>query len=240
MAQPVVDKTNIRTLLLKPGIIVWYCEIPWIIRSIFSKTTYHNYRPMVNEIFKKDDFVPGIFHTDEMNIVNGFKAFKKQAEWLSGRYLVKQLIHSRFLGDSPLDRITLGALDQGAPFVSNLPDLPVSLSHSYDYTAVAVCGDTGKTIGLDLEKIQKKPDHGFLKTAFTSREIRHMPDDAESIFKHWTIKEAFLKYIKKGFHESLHKVEVIDNTIRHHGTRLDLTIRSAKIADDYIVSLVCD
>ena len=124
--------------------------------------------------------------------------------------------------------------------VTNLPDLPMSLSHSYDFTAAAVCENRSKTIGLDIEKIREKPDHAFMKTAFTKQEIRHIPDTAESIFTHWTIKEAYLKYIKKGFHESLHKVEVIDNTIYHHGKKKAVTVQSIKIAEDYILSLVCD
>ena len=240
MVQTPAEKPYIRTLFFKPDITVWYCRIPRLIRSIFSKTTYHTYKPMVNEIFKKEDFEPGVFHRDEMAAVNGFKAFKKQVEWLSGRYLAKQLIRSRFLPDTPLDRICLGALDEGAPFVRILPDLPVSLSHSHDYTAVAVCDDRLRTIGIDLEKIRQKPDDGFMKTAFTRRERSRMPDTAASVFTHWTVKEAFLKYIKKGFHESLHKVEIINHTIWHHGKQLDLTIRSVNITDEYVLSLVFD
>ncbi len=209
-------------------------------RTIFCKTNYHNYKPLVNELFKKTDFAQPFFNAQEIKTANGFKAFKKQLEWLSGRYMIKQLIHSQFLPDLSLEQISIGTLEEGAPFVTALPDLPVSLSHSYDFTAAAACEDRSRTIGLDIEKIRKKPDAGFIKTAFTQKEIRQMPDTAESIFRHWTIKEAFLKYIKRGFNESLHKVEVIDNTILHHGKKMDLTIQSLKIADDYILSLVCD
>lgn len=241
MTDSTEDKIAISTLFIKPGITIWYCQIPRIIRSIFCKTVYHNYTALVNEIFEKNDFVPGLFSQGEIDTVNSFKAFKKQIEWLSGRYLIKQLIGTNYLPKMPRNRIMLGALEQGAPFVIDLPDLPISLSHSYDYTAAAVCHDRSKTIGLDLEKIREKPDRTFLKTAFTKEEIRHMPDTAESIFKHWTIKEAFLKYIKKGFNESLHKVEVIDNTIYHRGEKKTVVnFQSVKITKDYILSLVHD
>ncbi len=234
------SKTDIRTLFLTPGVTVWYCQIMEITHSIFSKTSYHNSRPLVNEIFQKADFKPDLFNRNELIAVNGFKAFKKQLEWLSGRFLVKSMIQDLFLPHTGLDDISLGALDEGAPFVIQMPDLPVSLSHSYDYTAAAVCRDRTKTLGLDIEKIREKPDDAFMNTAFTKEEIRHMPDDAFSVFTHWTVKEAYLKYIKRGFNESLHKVEVIDNTIRHHGRPVDLTIQSVKIAEDYVLSLVCD
>ena len=179
MTKTIGDNTNIRTLHLKPGVIVWYCQIREILNTIFSKTSYHNNRPLVNELFQKQDFKPGLYSRKELLTANGFKAFKKQIEWLSGRFLVKSMIHDLFLPKTPLSDISLGALDEGAPFIIPMPDLPLSLSHSYDYTAAAVCADRTKTIGLALDKIRPKPDAAFMKTACTKAEMDHMPDGAE-------------------------------------------------------------
>lgn len=150
------------------------------------------------------------------------------------------MIQDIFFKDSSLDQITLSYLEQGAPYLSNHPDIPVSLSHSNNYTAAACCKDKGKTIGIDIEKITKKPDANFLKMAFTKTEILNLEDDAVRIFKNWTIKEAYLKYIKKGFNESLHSVEVINNKILHNNKKIDVEVYSTFINDDYVLSLVSD
>ncbi len=150
------------------------------------------------------------------------------------------MIQTFFLKDLPLERITLSYKDQGAPFVTDHPDIPISLSHSNEYTAVACSLNLKQTLGIDVEKISKKPDAAFLKTAFTKNEIMHMPDEAAQIFRHWTIKEAYLKYIKKGFNESLHKVEVIHDQIFHHEKTIGVDIFSTQIENDYMLSLVSD
>lgn len=233
------NKIPINTLASKPGITIWYSRIPDIIQSIFGDRKVHHTRPQVNETFKKEDFISPVFSRAELHTINGFKALKKQIEWISGRYLIKQMMQHFFLKTVPLDHITLSYLDEGAPFVTNAPDIPVSLSHSNDYTAVACCENTHRTIGIDIEKITKKPDIYFLKTAFTQNEILNLKDDAARIFKHWTIKEAYLKYIKKGFNESLHKVEVINNEILHNQKKIDVDVYSAFI-DEYVLSLISD
>ncbi|MCD4719860.1 MAG: 4'-phosphopantetheinyl transferase superfamily protein [Desulfobacula sp.] len=236
------NKIRINTLSPKPGITIWYSRIPNIIHSIFSKGTYHNFRSMVNEIFQKDDFIEPFLSDEEINTINNFKALKKQMEWISGRYLIKRMTQYFFFKNSCLDQITLSYLEQGAPFLTNHPDIPVSLSHSNDYTAAACCKNKNQTIGLDIEKITKKPDDNFMKIAFTQNEILNLKNDAGPvpIFKNWTIKEAYLKYIKKGFNESLHRVEVINNEIRHNKKKTNVDVYSTFIDDDYVLSLVSD
>lgn len=232
-------KLPVNTLSPKPGVTIWYAGIPLIIQSIFGDRKVYHTRPQMNETFKKEDFITPVFSQAELHTINGFKALKKQIEWISGRYLIKRMAQHIFLKTVPLDQITLSYLDEGAPFLANAPDIPVSLSHSNDYTAVACCKDRHRTIGIDIEKIGKKPDVFFLKTAFTQNEILNLKDDAALIFKHWTIKEAYLKYIKKGFNESLHKVEVINNEIRHNRIKVDVEVYSTFI-DEYVLSLVSD
>ncbi len=194
---------------------------------------------MVNEIFQKDDFTIPLFTMDEIKSINKFKALKKQIEWICGRYLIKQMVQTQFLKNFSLKQITLSYQDLGAPYISTSPDIPISLSHSNDYTAVACARDINQTIGIDIEEIGKKPDAYFLKTAFTQKEISLLKDNALDIFKHWTIKEAYLKYIKKGFNESLHKVEVIQNKIYHNGEIAKVEIHTKVIDDSYVLSFVC-
>jgi 4'-phosphopantetheinyl transferase len=82
------------------------------------------------------------------------------------------------------------------------------------------------------------PDPYFLNTAFTQNELLTLEKEAPSVFKNWTIKEAYLKYIKKGFNESLHKVEVIHDEIFHHHIKADVDIFSHAIDSNYILSLI--
>jgi 4'-phosphopantetheinyl transferase len=254
MASSLQNQVWINTLNPKPDITVWVARIPDILDAVFCKGSYHNFKPVVNEIFQKQSFALPLLNQGEINTINGFKALKKQLEWICGRYLIKRMTQSIFFKDLPLDRISLGYLAEGAPFLTISPETPISLSHSNDYTAVACSTDPAQTIGLDIEKIAKKPDAWFLKTAFTPEEILHLADDAAHIFKHWTIKEAFLKYIKRGFNESLHRVEVIHNQILYNKKKMEVDIFSTDISPPvdtagndaivdktvYILSLVSD
>ncbi len=245
MTSSLQNKIHINTLSPKSGITIWYAGIPDITQSVFSKNRYHNFkshtfRTVVNETFQKDNFTRPFLSDGEIATINSFKALKKQIEWISGRYLIKQMVHHIFLEDLSLDQITLSYLEQGAPFLTHHPDIPVSLSHSNDYTTVACCKNKDQTIGVDIEKITKKPDASFMKIAFTQDEILNLKDDAVEIFKAWTIKEAYLKYIKKGFNESLHRVEVINNEIRHNNKKINVDIYSTIIDGDYVLSFVSD
>ena len=235
---PIQNEPCINALSPKPGIVIWYSRIPDIIDKVLRKATYHNFRPMVNEIFQNTDFIQPVLSETEIQTVNGFKALKKQIEWICGRYLIKLMMARFFLKDAPLNQITLSYLGEGAPFVSCLPRISISLSHSHDYTAAACGLDTSLPIGLDLEKIAPMPDPYFLKTAFTQNELLILEKNALSVFKHWTIKEAYLKYIKKGFNESLHKVEVIHDEIFHHNIKAQVDVFSHTLSSGYILSLV--
>jgi len=96
-----------------------------------------------------------------------------------------------------------------------------------------------KRIGLDIEKSDYLPDNAFMKVAFTQREIAGIRfNKSEEIMRLWTIKEAFLKYIGRGFNESLHSVEVLDHSVLYRGTRADILILSFNIDSRYVLSLI--
>ncbi len=246
------NSINIKTLSVKPDLIIWYAKISRITKEVFNRdysgSLIGDTTQIKNRTFDKNSFKQCFLNNEEVHTINGFKAFKKQIEWISGRYLVKLMIQYNFSLDLPIDQINLDYLDQGAPFLCSAPNIPLSLSHSNNYTTAACCKNKDKTVGIDIEKIDRKPDSWFLKTAFTKKEIAHLQDNAFSIFKNWTIKEAYLKYIKKGFNESLHKVEVINNEIWHNKNRVEVDIYSTIIDDnddnddndndDYVLSLV--
>lgn len=234
------NEIHINELYSHNGVTIWYANIPDIINAFFATATYHKSLVGVNEIFKKQDFRFPCFSSIEIETVNGFKALKKQVEWMAGRYLIKQMIQTLFLPDHSLEAIRLGYREHGAPFVKNHSQISFSLSHSHAYTTAACSENPGQSLGIDIEKISGKPGQAFLRTAFTQNEISDMEDTKVDIFKRWTIKEAYLKFIKKGFHESLHQVEVIGNRIFHRGNPVPIDIFSQQIQNDYIISLVSE
>ena len=234
------NNIDIRTLSPKPEIFIWYAKISQIIQSVFHDDKLPDSRHLRNIIFDKSNFTQTFLNNEEINVINGFKALKKQIEWISGRYLVKLMIQNIFSKALPLDEITISYLKGGAPFLTRAPHIPISLSHSNNYAAAGCCMDKTRVLGIDIEKIGTKPDKGFLKIAFTKKEISHLKNNAAPIFKNWTIKEAYLKYIKKGFNENLHNVEVIDNEIWHNHNRINVDIHSTTIDDNYVLSLVTD
>lgn len=240
MSHSILNKINVHTLLPQTGVNIWYCSISQIIESIVCKGRYHKFQPMENEMFQKDDFIDPFFSLDEINKINGFKARKKQIEWISGRFLIKHMVQHVFAPKTPVENITISYLEGGAPYITQCPDIPLSLSHAHDFTIAAISTNPSKTIGIDIEKISRKPDNAFLHIAFTRNEINHLQTDAESVFKNWTIKEAYLKYIKKGFNESLHKVEIINNDVYHCGEKTPVDVYSTRINNNYIVSFVSD
>ncbi len=240
MVQKTYKGIDVHTISPEPGIHIWYCKIHHIIHSVFSNGNYHNFRVGVNKLFKKDNFKHPFLSTLEFKTLNDFKSLKKQIEWVCGRYLLKLMFTILTRQNIDFKKVTLGYHELGAPFFRNMPDLPISLSHSNEYTVAAICDNKEKTIGIDMEEIRADPSMQFLNIAFTPKEIQSMNSNAEDIFKNWTIKEAYLKYIKKGFNESLHHVEVINNEIFHNQNPLDLKIYSKIIDDKYALSLVFD
>lgn len=221
---------------------LWYCTISSIIETLFdiekNPQFAEDYNIIRNQTIEKHDFLIPYLSENELKILNNFKSFKKQIEWLSGRFLLKNCLSLFLKNIDKLANIKIVYGKEGAPFLPDFPDIKVSLSHSGDYAAVGICTKKNIDIGIDLEQFRKKPDKNFLKTAFTQDEIASMDDNIEDILTKWTIKEAFLKYIKKGFNESLHKVEVIGKRVLYNQKEVKVSIFSEIINKSYVLSLI--
>jgi 4'-phosphopantetheinyl transferase len=228
------------TFFPQPGITVRYLKISGIMDVIFTTGPDPDYKTMPNQCFGTNSFKIPFLSDKELATVNTFKAQKKQVEWICGRFSLKTLASEIIAPGVPLAEIHVSYEKKGAPFLNQYPDISISLSHSGDYTAVGLGQDRQATMGIDIEQIQKMPDIFFMKTAFTEREIHHMPQTPHALFRHWTLKEAFLKYIKMGFNENLHRVEIIEDEIFFHGKKQDINAWSRTIEDQYILSIVAD
>ncbi len=214
-------------------------HIPSVLKQLFQdKPELRHDSRQKNQIFCQENFSTPVLSANELARLNTFKILKKQTEWLCGRYAVKTLFQTVISSDTPFQDIVLDREEQGAPFIASHPHIPISISHSSQYAAAVLSPNPDISLGMDLEKIGEKPDEHFLKIAFTPAEISTMDKTAQGIFHQWTQKEAYLKLIKKGFHEGLSKVEIIHDNFFHKGKLQHVHSWSRKIHDNYIFSLV--
>ena len=201
-----------------PGYRLAFVAIQVLLEKVLEPAIDATYRTSPPRVFRPQDFHEPFLGADEMRTLNGFKALKKQVEWMAGRYAAKQLAR-HFRSDRPsLHRTRVAYRAKGAPYFSDYPALCLSISHTGDYAAAGMGLTPSCTLGLDLELIRPESRQTLLKTAFTSREVAILQSlDDTALFQHWTAKEAYLKYIGMGFHESLKRVEILDGAIFHDG-----------------------
>lgn len=227
-----------------PHLRIQLIHIPQLAAYLLTKALPEKYTVCKPQMFAPGDFIRPFLSPEELDRLNRFKALKKQVEWFCGRFSLKWLVRSVLSPESPLPGISIRYRKEGAPFLSDHPEYCISLSHSNNYTAAAIAMTPGFRMGIDIEAIGKQPDHAFMKTAFTDREISEMGADRESgsrtVFRHWTLKEAYLKYIGRGFNENLHQVETLTRGIFHGGKKTDLTRWSREVVQGYMLSAVFD
>ncbi len=192
------------------------------------------------EPFCREDFSIPFLNTEELARLNQFKVLKKQVEWVCGRFTVKSLAKDMLAPQAELTDIRIQYMPQGAPFLEGFESFSLTLSHSGEMTAAAIGTRPGVLLGIDIEAVGPMPEDAFMKTAFTQREISSMAKTAEDVFRCWTLKEAYLKFIGKGFHESLHNVEILGQKILHNNTPQAVTARSWLLDAGYALSLVSD
>jgi phosphopantetheinyl transferase len=140
----------------------------------------------------------------------------RRNEWILGRYVLKKHFNHllaptmvEFLPDRD-GRPQLMLLHADASF--NADDIVVSLSHKPPYFLTASsCKKTEGWIGADIEKIRTWSKE-FWGRCLTDSEIHLMnaaPTDQQDEvgFRLWTLKEAILKAIGKGFSIDLRTVD---------------------------------
>lgn len=222
----------------EPGIFIRVMKISKILEQVLPGAVPADYQGKGNQKFTRKNFSIPLFSDPELDGLNRFRALKKQVEWISGRMTLKTLVKEVIRPDLPMEEMIVSYREKGAPFLEGFPLIPVSLSHSGNLTAAVLAENPDLTLGIDLEKIGPCPDAGFMKTAFTRKEMEKMGTGPEDIFQTWTLKEAYLKYIQMGFNESLHRVEIIDGRIFYHGNPQDVRTWSRILEQGYILSLV--
>ena len=197
-----------------------------------------NFRIKKSVNFKTEQLAPW-FHLDEINKLNSFPVLKRQVEWMCGRLAVKKVLKYVESKAPDENEIMVNTDENGAPYPPESFPYPISISHSNDYAAAALCKTRDKQIGFDLEKVENKDLAHLLESGFTLKERQIMdPDEYSNIYKNWTIKEAYLKLLKVGFNEPLNSVEIINNSIIHKGKHIkNIEITSFELKKNYIFTL---
>lgn len=164
-----------------------------------------------------DDFSAPLLAAAEIEKVNTFKSQKRQAEWMAGRLAAKTLAAGTTDHARPLPAIAIAYHPDGAPYLEHQPDHALSISHAGGYAVAGLAHSSQTGLGLDIEKTQPLDIESILPVAFSDREQRRLVGAKHHrFFECWTLKEAYLKYLGRGFRENLKTIEILDGaTIRH-------------------------
>jgi 4'-phosphopantetheinyl transferase len=135
---------------------------------------------------------------DELGRAARFLAPEAQARFIVARAILRDVL-ARYAGRRPAE-FEFGYRPGGKPFLasgSGAAGLEFNLSHSH---GMALYGFTlGRQVGVDVELVRSNLDHERIAGRFFSEAesaaLRDLPPDlrAESFFRCWTRKEAYIK-----------------------------------------------
>lgn len=176
-----------------------------------------NYRYLIiktQNIPNAEEFLTG----QELQQYNHFAVEKRAQEWLAGRYAVKELASEFF--NLPFKKMQIKNAKNGAPVLQadGGNHLTISISHRGYYAAAAI-SLTGDLIGVDVEKIEPRPQ-GWTEQYFTKEEL--IASDDSYLTELWAKKEAVLKLLGLGLTVPTTQIRIIDNEVRFYGKALDV------------------
>lgn len=201
------------------------------------------------------------------SIINEFEGYldevdTKQIQKLKFDYLrnravitkgLLRLLIGRYLNLNP-GELVFSYNEFGKPFISDDNDgIQFNISHSDDMAVFAFTRSA--EIGVDIEKVKVIDDMaGVMDLCFTEYEknwFKTINDDSrvETFYKIWTIKEAFIKAIGRGFSFEPVDIELTKETsdqimIRNitpgEFSRKKYQVKTIEILPDFIVSVVYD
>lgn len=142
------------------------------------------------------------------------------------RSILKKLIVQKF-GVRSTD-VEFSRNEYGKPYLIGYPNFYFNISHTDD-VVVIVTADT--EIGIDIEKIREY-NPKIMKRFFTADEQLYIDNSInknKAFFEIWTKKEAYIKYIGKGFSIPLNSFCTISNDF---SCRIKTTL-----INDYVISV---
>lgn len=166
--------------------------------------------------------------TVEVQELERLKSFLDQEELKRGARLVNRTLGDRYLAGRGYLRevlgrcllrepaqIRLGIGSFGKPNVVGEPgesDVRFNVAHSADRMLVALT--VGKEVGIDLEEVREELEFApMAKRYFSPRERGELfalplEEQRAAFYRCWTRKEAYLKGLGQGFHQSTHEFDV--------------------------------
>lgn len=133
--------------------------------------------------------------------------------FLLGRLLLRETIASA-TGRAAAD-ITLARDGNGRPFTPDVPEIDINLSHSGDCIAAVV--GRGLSVGIDVELHRSGIDIAAIgRQVFTPHERAHIlaagSGSVAAFFRQWTLKEALVKALGRGFLDDPRRIEIRHET----------------------------
>lgn len=132
----------------------------------------------------------------EADRLAGMAAPRRRAQFIAGRWLLRQVLAAAYGGDAHTGW-PLSAADNGPPTLLRPPAGPpihLSLSHGVDHVCCAA-GDV--RMGIDIETRGRVRDWAGLTTLVCgpaeAERIRAAADQAVAFLTMWTLKEAWIK-----------------------------------------------
>ena len=178
-----------------------------------------NYRYLIiktNDVPNAEEFLTGL----EFKQYNHFAVEKRASEWLAGRYAVKKLASEFF--NLPLKKMQIKNAKNGAPVLQadGGNHLTISITHRGDYAAAAI-SLTGDLIGVDVEKIEKRPQ-SWTEEYFSKEEL--IASDDAYLTELWAKKEAVLKLLGLGLTVPTTQIKILNNEVHFFGKALDVWV----------------
>jgi len=138
--------------------------------------------------------------------------------------------------------IHLGVFLNKKPFLVSHPWLRFNVSHSKDFTTIAI---SRKNVGIDIEYMAKDFDHAeLLPDIFNHQEILSIGnsiDKKQAFYTAWTRKESFVKALGKGIDEDFKYIPCLDGQHNIDFTLLknseNWQVISFDLNEDYVGSI---
>lgn len=144
---------------------------------------------------------------------------KRRREWLLGRWTAKNLLRQCDPACAGLALADIAVENEpaGAPYLliqagERWPG-SLSLSHRGDLAVCALTLQPGRSVGIDLEKVEPRTEE-FILDYFTPAEIERIAAGSPELHERWvaltwSIKEALLKLAGIGLRLDTRKIELV-------------------------------
>lgn len=174
----------------------------------------------------------------EEELMQQYRNPKRQQEYRAGRWAAKCAV-AALLPGSGTRQVEILRTPGGAPYVKELPELSVSISHS---AAVAVAVAAFFPVGIDIEQNEARPQ-ALINQFYSSTEcacFKRLQGEELVINQNlaWTYKEAVAKLVKKGGTLDFRKICSVNRSFPAGISLTRLRVYSFAAAG-YALTLVC-